>query len=505
MSTLSKEASLEKLKLLEEKVYLQENLPHLHGWPWYPWAREFFESRNKVNLLCAANQISKSSTQIRKAIHWATEKSLWPSLWPARRPRQFWYLYPSANQATIEFETKWQEFLPQGKFKTDPKYGWTSERKNKDIFAIRFNSGVNLYFKSYLQDPQTLQTGTVDALFTDEEMPTEVYDELIFRISASDGYFHMVFTATIGQEFWRKALEPNEREVENLPGAWKKQVSLYDCLEYEDGTASPWNVERIQKIKARCKSEAEVLRRVYGKFIKDKGLKYPQFSVSRHMKPKSPVPKDWAIYVGADPGSGGKGRGHPAALIFVAVRPDHRFGRVFLGWRGDGISTTAGDVVNKYMALKNEHDLKITRRWYDWANKDFDLISTSMGEPFEKAEKGHDKGESVVNVLFKNDMLTIDEDFELQKLAGELLSVVHTTRKDKSGDDMVDALRYAVTLIPWDFEGCIEAVNLPLATPAPQKSAIQLEIEERRREFIGNEDEHQRLEEEFEEWNDQYG
>lgn len=39
---------------------LKEDLPHLHGQKFYKWQREFFESRNKINLLCAANQIGKA-------------------------------------------------------------------------------------------------------------------------------------------------------------------------------------------------------------------------------------------------------------------------------------------------------------------------------------------------------------------------------------------------------------------------------------------------------------
>lgn len=498
----------ERLLLMEKKIELQEGLPFLYGWKWYPWAREFYESTAKLNFLCAANQISKSSTQIRKALNWATNKELWPILWPHKKqPQQFWYLYPSANQATIEFDTKWQEFLPQGKFKDDPIYGWRMERKNKDVFAVHFNSGVHIYFKSYGQESATLQTGTCDAVFCDEELPVEIYDELIFRISASDGYFHMVFTATLGQEFWRQVMEPGQREQELLPEAFKQQISMYDCLVYEDGTPSHWTNEKIQKVKSRCKSHAEVLRRVYGKFIKDKGRKYPQFDIKRHFTSRTPVPKDWHIYVGADPGSGGK-TGHPAAIIFVAVRPDFQFGRVFLAWRGDGLQTTSGDVVNKYIELKNEHNLTITGRWYDWADKDFDIISTSMGEPFQKAEKGHDKGESVVNVLFKNDMLLLDDDDpEIQKLAQELVSVNEETNKRQAKDDLCDALRYAVTLIPWDWSFISGDAKIKAALPPGRKKTdVEQQIEERRSHFKkDHEAEVQRIEDEFEEWNDSYG
>lgn len=495
----------EELKLMEKKIDLQEGLPFLHGWKWYGWAREFFESKTKINLLCAANQISKSSTQIRKCIEWATNEALWPELWK-HRPNQFWYLYPTSNQSKIEFETKWKQFLPAGRYKSDPQYGWKEEIRNKELFAIHFNTGVHVYFKSYAQDVQSLQTGTCDALFCDEELPTNLYDELIFRVSSSDGYFHMVFTATLGQEFWRLAMEPGHNEVTTLPEASKWIVSMYDCMKYEDGAPTHWTEEKIQIVKNRCKSHQEILKRVYGRFVMESGRKYEQFDIKRHMRPPSPVPRDWLVYGAADPGSGGD-KGHPAAICFVAVSPDFRSGRVFQGWRGDGIPTTASDVVEKFIALKKEYKMVMTAQYYDWASKDFEMISTRMGEPFQAADKSHEKGEQVVNVLFKNNMLLVDETVELQKLAGELSSLSHTGPKNKAKDDFCDALRYAVSRIPWDWSVITGAPPDGYQVPDVLLSPMAREVAERRARFEDkiNDQEHARVEAELEEANDSYG
>ena len=127
-----KENIFERLRIAQEKDRLAEGLPFLYGWKWYSWARAFYDSRNPINLLCAANQISKSSTQIRKSINWATNKTLWPELW-VRKPTQFWYLYPTKPQVDAEFETKWKLFLPTGSYKEDPEYGWTMERDRKSV------------------------------------------------------------------------------------------------------------------------------------------------------------------------------------------------------------------------------------------------------------------------------------------------------------------------------------------------------------------------------------
>lgn len=505
---------LKEIEKVQARIRLKEGLPHIYKYKWYSWAREYHDSTNKINLLCAANQISKSSTQIRKCIHWATEKPLWPHLW-RHIPNQFWYLYPSQKQVNAEYLTKWLQFLPSGEFKDDPIYGWKLESKDKDIVGIHFNSGVHLYFKTYSQAAATLQSGTVDALFCDEELPVDIYEELIFRITASDGYFHMVFTATLGQDFWRRAMELDslsEDEVEALPEARKWCVSLYDCMQYQDGSPSHWTEEKINIIKARCSSHNEILKRVFGRFIIEKGkLKYPTFDYKRHMKTAHPVPKEWLIYGGADTGSGDakktnqeKASGHPAAILYVAVKPDYRSARVFLGWRGDGITTTAGDVVLKYKELVDSNNLMVTEQVYDWGSADFFEMAKRIGMHFEKADKGHEIGEETVNTLFKNNMLYIYGTPELEKLAKELTSLRNKGKKQKN--DLADTLRYICRKIPWDWSvitGIIEESVDEIPKPLNSREA---EIAERRKAFDNTDHlDRESINEEIDEWNESYG
>lgn len=489
----------------ERQVKLKEGLPFLYGWKWYPWARAFFESTNKLNFLCAANQISKSSTQIRKCIDWATDQTKWHRLWPKNRPIQFWYLYPTTSQANIEFLTKWVQFLPCGEFKDDPYYGWNVEKKQGNVYAIHFNSGVHVFFKTYAQDVSALQTGTCDVLFCDEELPVDLYDELIFRISASDGYFHMVFTATLGQEYWRLVMDPAEREEEKLPEAFKQTVSMYDCMLYEDGTQSHWTEDKIQQVKNRCKTANEILKRVYGKFILDDGgRKYEAFDVKRHVKKYHPLPETWVTYSGVDIGGGG--RSHPGAICFVKVSPDFRQGRVFLGWRGDGIGdTTAGDIYTQHQVMKRENNLFPVMQSYDHGSKDFRTISDRAGGGFVPADKDHERGEQIINTLFKNDMLFLYETEELNKLALELASLRKDIPKNKAKDDFTDAFRYAITRIPWDWSAIGSNVPPSEGGPAPEEklSDIQKQVRERRKmmdDAEAHDQETQRIEDEFAEW-----
>lgn len=461
-----------KLELLEEGVKLRRNLPHLYGWKNYPWMREFLECTNRTMFLTAANQIGKSSVQIRKIIDWATNRDIWPALW-RNEPRVFWYLYPSRDVATAEFDTKWiPDFMPRGEMKDHPMYGWKDIRNSKkEIVAIQWNSGVTLYFKTYSQDSSNLQTASVHYIACDEELPEDLWDELNFRRNATDGYYSMVFTATLAQETWRRTMESKPGEKELFPDAWKKQVSLYECQKYEDGTSSHWSNEKIARTVSMCKSEAEVLKRVYGRFVADSGRKFGMFERSANVCAPFRIPSDWLHFVGVDLGAGGK-ENHPSTITFIAAKPDLSSGVVYKHWRGDTEITSQTDVANKYTEMS--YGVTVTGAYYDYHARDFKTVTDRMGLNFQMAEKNHEIGEQVINTLFKNKMMYIFDIPENEPIINELLSLLRGTDKRKAKDDSVDSMRYGVTKIQWDWSKVgldLSMYKREVKTPNPQEHA----------------------------------
>jgi hypothetical protein len=451
----STKRELERLARIEYIEANKHNLPHLYGCTPYKFQKRIWDSREKDIMFSAANQVGKSAIMISKTIHWATEPTLWKELWPkAEKPTQFWYCYPDSKTLNREYDEKWvKEFLPRGDMKNDPQYGWKEKKFKGDLIGIDFNTGVTVYFIQYTQDLTAMMASSVYLIVGDEEMPEGKYDELNVRRSGInvDGYFLTGFTSSIGEELWRRALEPEQSDVEAFPHALKMQVSLYDCLEYWDGTPSMWTVKEIKLREARCKSEAQVRKRIHGKLAIEEGLKYPAFARSRNACKDHKLPATWSIYAGVDIGSGGR-KGHPGAVCFVAVSPDYKRGRVFLLWRGDGVETTAKDILNKYVELRGK--MRVALATYDWSSADFGTIARQHGEAFAKAEKNNSLGEELLNVLFKYEMLKIyvGEKTEGHKLINELETLKEDTPKRKAKDDAIDSLRYAVTLIPWNFE-----------------------------------------------------
>ena len=712
----------QKAALKKRMEILRWELPHLYGFKWYEWAWEFFSNtKDKVQMLTAANQISKSSTAIRKSIHWSTEKELWDELWPGHpHPNLIWYLYPSKDVATAEFKKKWKpQFMPRGAMEHDAKYGWKAHMDGKHISHIDFKSGMTIYFKTYAQNVDTLQSGSVFAIFCfpagtristpfgerdiedvsvgdivdthagpkkvtklyrqrgtvqvrelsknltieatgnhpfwtynrgwvnfenlrpgdvcsisltkklfylmgsftptilqvvmkgcvttlahlvlvstymllcgrlitkeksqkvmsstiriitlktirskilnlcqgqltrlttkgksgrgkrltlefvrnvvktlplgplrrplnfvlrnvedllsyvlafvaalhmrlarihvqssvlgpvrisdkpvynfetenahtyyangflvhncDEELPENLYQELTFRIFGTEGFFHMVFTATKGQQLWYRAMEMIGHKQEFLKSAWKRTVSAYECLRYRDGSKSPWTIERIKKAEELCKNQAEIDKRIHGRFVTTDGRVIHTFDPAVHYVEPYPIPKNWERYVAVDIGSGGE-KGHPSAICFIAVKPNYKEGVIYKGWRGDKIQTTSGDVYNKYLELK-DRDEYLTKKSYDFANADFNTETQRAGEPFQKADKAVGKGEDLFNDLLKHGMLKIFDTEQLQKLGGECMSVVHETPKRSRADDFIDATRYCLMSIPWDMSEIVE-------------------------------------------------
>jgi hypothetical protein len=501
------------------------NLPHLNtnqnygGFPFYPWMRKYYQSAAHTNLLTSANQVGKSSINIRKMINWQTNPDIWHLLWPNSHHNvaQFWYLYPTLDVATIEFKKKWEpEWMPRGEMRTHPQYGWEAEYERKRIKAIHWNTGVTTYFKSYAQNATDLQSGSCHAIFCDEELPIHIYDELKFRTSATDGHFHMVFTATLGQYEWECAMEKQGQPEELFKNdSCKIQVSLYDCLEYEDGGPTPWTKERIQKRIDSCSSEAEVKKRIMGRFVQTGEFKYANLITDENLLSRWAYDPKMTIYSAVDPGSGGI-KGHPTGMTFLAVNSDCTEGVLFMGWRGDGVATTQADALEQYIKLRGK--LNVTTQFYDYHAKDFFVIASRKDEHFTMAEKSHDIGEPILKSLLKynalkiviGDVIGLDE-MECEFEQGELLKLLHEMRslkdgedKRKSKDDLLDTARYNCAKVPWDWEKIAsKSQNKEKKVERIIKQNTADIVAERRGQFDRKEAQDE-FEQEIGFWNDQY-
>ncbi len=453
---------LEKLKLLEAKQKMESELPHLYGFNLYRWQREFIESTNKMTIMVAANQIGKSSAQWLKAIRWATDKTIWPKIF-AKDPKMFLYFMPSLKLITREIETKIiPEYLPRGDQRDNGPYRWEAKYAEEIEYIYFPETDVRIQFLSYASDPhKAFQAMSPHAVFADEEMPAEIFGEIITRLQSHEevtyfdekkkktitnpgAYFHLVCTPTRGEQMWEDAFNGHKFEK-----AKKMQVSLYECTQFEDGSPGKYSVPKIEEIKQTLPDQRSIEVRVYGKFSKIEGLLFSSFDRLRNVGPRMDLGANCLYFGGIDYGSGGQ-YGHAGACCIVQVNSDRTMAQVFRLWKGNHKEkTTASDILHKYLDLRA--GINCAGEYYDWAASDLGVIAQREGLPIQKANKDAVSGYGLINSLFKNNMLHIPNEPEFYPLIKEIERARESTKKKDLDDDAADAMRFALANIPFDF------------------------------------------------------
>lgn len=456
------------------------HLPHLFGRKNYQWGWDAITTRARQVLLCGANQISKSSTFIRKNVWLATASSLWTKYFPKDpNVRTFWYSYPSQDVTRAEWGTKWMEWMPAvpAGHHLHKAYEWAvqpakSSRLLTGGFAnprvrtcvpdiLHFSTGMSLGFRTYSQSVSTAQATSVHMFTADEELPFDRFGEAMARLTATGGIFNMGFTATLGQIEWYRAMMRIGQEDEMLPGAWKKCVSLYDCRTYMDGSPGRWSSEKdIEEQIRKLGSPDEVAKRVHGQFVMTTGRAFHAYDAAKVRIAKyERSPRGLGFVAVVDPGTGGE-KGHPAAVMTLAVDRMNNVICVWNCWRGDGISTTSNDICKKLDEMTT--GLTLEALVYDHASRDFRLTAEDYfrqkgrAVSIVEAKKDRTTGFERVNSYLQAGALVVPDTapngcvwFDpsgVQRLHDEFRTVLRQEVGKKSHgfrDDLTDCLRYA--------------------------------------------------------------
>lgn len=474
-----------KLELLRRKQQVIDGLPHLYGFDWYGFQKDFIDTDKEWQFLTCANQIGKTTVLLAKLVHLATDQTRWAKCWKDR-PQLFIYLLPSQKLHDENCLTKWLDVLPKNEYKDDDYYGWEWEKRGKNYLGINFKNGVRLVFKSFGMKTQNLQSLSASVIAFDEEPDKDLVPEVQTRTqairvaegnmeNAYGGFKLFVFTATKSQEYFRKIMEERGKR-ETFPvsqgNVFKKCVSLFDCQKHVSGKPSRWTDEAINRIIKSLPTDAEIKRRVYGRFQATEGLIYQSFSTERNVIDEKPfIPDDFYYFCGIDYGAGGSA--HPSAIVFTAVAPDYSYGYVTDIWVGQGEVTTCSDVVDKYISMAAGKN--VVNVYYDFAAKDLHTFAQRRGIAFLRANKNHKIGEDLLNALFKQNMLKIFRDDQSSHILVSQLSSMVRGKINKTNDDAPDALRYCISSINWDFTNSqgIQKIEKALSPKRPNSYRLR--------------------------------
>ena len=449
---------------LEGADLTQHDLPHFFYKKLYQWSYDFILTKNRRSFVCGANQISKTSTMIRKNIFLATSPHLWSEYFN-RDPQLFWYFYPDRKVLNEEWGTKWMEWMPRVP-KNHPYYeyfGWEKIIEEQKFVGILFRTGVRLSFRFYSMKVDSVQSSSVDMISGDEEIPVPFVEEMEARMFATEGILNSGFTATKGQEYWHDVIEKQGMLKERFPDAFKRVVSAFDCLKYIDGSAGEvWNEEKIYKKIAEYTRDGEVdenmiLRRIMGRFVQTTGLAFESYKREKVSIPKLMLSRSFDYYLIVDPGSGGR-TGHPTGILFLAVDNVKNIMYVVSAWRGDGILTTSNTIVTQMLTMSGTYS--VTALIYDGAAADFLLTAQQEVQDMAilAANKKRDNGFARVNSYLEAGAICIPEESpvgapwwdkdEIEKLHLEFkitrrLETATGAKKGTEVDDLTDCVRYA--------------------------------------------------------------
>ena len=445
-----------------KKVNLtREHLPHFFFKKLYKWSYDFIMTPNPMAFVCGANQIAKTSTMIRKVLYRATSPHLWHRLY-SRRPKNSWYFYPGTKVLDIEWDGKWMEWMPRvpASHPLHRLYGWEKIKNRQQFTGIRFRTGVELNFRYYSQGVDSLQSSTLSDVYGDEEIPVKFCEEMRSRLMATKGTWNSGFTATLGQQYWYDVMEKQGMPGERHAAAFKRIISLFDCMKYIDGTAGEvWPTRKIiaDYIKTLDNDEDNIKRRVFGRFIPTSGLAFESYSYAKATIGTVILTRQLDYILVVDPGSGGR-MGHPTGILFLGVDPEKHLIYVLSAWRGDGIVTANNFIIKQMMAMAGSSPLELLI--YDGSAADFklDVIEALPNLPLLAADKMRNIGFGRVNSYLDVGAIKIPETRppgvafwekdEMTKLHEELKLTRRTENLQgrKTGhqvDDLTDCLRYA--------------------------------------------------------------
>ena len=177
-----------------------------------------------------------------------------------------------------------------------------------DTVYIKHSSGarVRLQFRSYEQGRENLQSATIDAVYCDEEPPSDMIGEIRARLGATGGFLYMAFTPLKGltplvQEFWNG----------DNPEKFLTCMNIYEASHY-----TPEKIKKIESLYSGL-SDSEKKARMMGIPTMGSGMIYPIEDEQIKYVPFS-IPGNWKRLCAIDFGRGE----HPTALVWGALDPN---------------------------------------------------------------------------------------------------------------------------------------------------------------------------------------
>lgn len=452
LSALPPLAKQEALEALQNIEYRRQNDP-LSFYEPHPKQAVFHSFTAQTKCFFGGNQSGKTTAGLADNVIQAIDRAaLPPHLLPYKKFEPPFLCRIMAESFPVLETTlvqKLQDLLP-----VDQLVGgsWQSAY-DKNLRVLYFQNGSKFFFMTYEQEVRKMGGASIDRVHFDEEPPLPVYNECRLRVMAHSGDLLFTMTPVFGLS-WSYDQLWNQRGMQTEQGVFQgKDIEVVTVDMADNPTLSQKDIEMALAGMSNEEKEA----RKEGRYVALHGLIYGDFDRSEHVVPERPIPENVNVVCGIDPGYR-----HPAAVVWIYLTPDDTM-VVFEAQKFAELS--AREVCERIRETNDRYGVHPLYYVIDPSARNKEH-TTGRSMQMEYADNG------IVTIAGQNSVTAginrVRERFQSKRLfvrsnCSELIDELlryrwkkpprsgEDTREApvKVGDDLVDALRYAVMSRPY--------------------------------------------------------
>lgn len=430
----------------------------------YPRQKEYLSSKTKVTALIAANRVGKSRGMAAGVTYHITGQ--YPAWWTGRRfvEATNWWVIGVTTESTRDILQK--ELLgdigaPEGSPNglgtgLIPRDCIISVSKKQGVpnavdtvYVKHVSGGIGaIQFKSAEQGREKMQgVALTGGAWLDEEVPYDIYSEVLTRLTTTSGQLWLTFTPLNG---FTDLIKKIQEDAEKLPNFISVYSMTWDDAKHPDGRShlSPEVLEQLEAAMLPHEREA----RKYGRPSAGSGVVFPFAQADITCRPFLPE-KFWPRLIGLDPGYSGA-----TAAVLAAHDPESDTIYIIAEYlRSREAVPIHASAIRRWGVIPIVYDHAANQAQQGTGETVADMYRDEFGYTAErerwdlmiKANKDWDAGYAKLYQMFSEGRLVIfDTCHELLK---ELRNYVWAEPKPgvkqkpvKKDDHLIDAMRYLV-------------------------------------------------------------
>lgn len=316
LEELPPELRAEGLKVLERLAELAEDVPIALYFP-HLKQKYFHSMHHGFKAFFGGNQSGKTIGGLADDVIQALDLEALPM-----HLRKYKYYEPpfmcrifTTDLITLQLVTleKLKALIPSEELKGD-----SFEKAYDKLYrTLKFKNGSMFQFLTYEQDVKRMGGASIDRVHYDEEPPENIRNESLMRVMASGGDEILTMTPLEGFTWtFEKIYEfMYDDAYEVATDVYARDDKAMVLVEIGDNPAI--SEKNRKKTLAEYASDERIARE-YGKFIPLEGIIYgKQFNANKHVITQHPIPDNWNIVVGIDPG-----HRHECGVLWCGVDED---------------------------------------------------------------------------------------------------------------------------------------------------------------------------------------